>query len=354
MVQRGIGQQQAHGRLPRRDLGRQGRAGPRRKQHDRRRRRGQQGRRGVIDLGDGAGRGQVGCHHRQGLGLALLAGSQPRHGRPVGGVDRQVITAEALDGHNPPGRQQRRRPGQRLTADRPAGGVQQAQGRPALGAGVGLGVETAVGRVLIFAPAVGAEREARHGGAGPVVGHVGDDREARAAVGAVDESVATAPVGGVEQLDAAGGASGQIRQHPGQRGAGRGAVGDPEAGLAGRRQFGAFKACEAPRRRQLGRQAGLKSRHGVGRPFDLDRHPGGVVEHKTGQAKFGGQAIDERPAADALDQAAGFEAAAARWRRGGGGRHCHRFEAPQAGIGRRVHLTSAPAESRCCAKLRWP
>ena len=73
-------------------------------------------------------------------------------------------------------------------------------GGPHVGAGVRLGVEAAVGRVLVLRLAARAHREAGHRRARPVVGDAAHDREARAAVGAVDERVAVAAVGGVEQL----------------------------------------------------------------------------------------------------------------------------------------------------------
>ena len=87
---------------------------------------------------------------------------------------------------------------QRLVAVSVAG--QQPQRRPALGAGVGLGVEAPVGRVLVLGRAARAQLEAGHRRQRPVVGDAAHDREARAAVGAVDERVAVAAVGGVEQL----------------------------------------------------------------------------------------------------------------------------------------------------------
>ena len=77
---------------------------------------------------------------------------------------------------------------------------------PADGAGVGLCVEPAVGRVLILLPAVVAERENPHRRVGTVVRDVGDDREARPAVGAVDERVAIPAVGWIEKLPHAVGA----------------------------------------------------------------------------------------------------------------------------------------------------
>ena len=66
----------------------------------------------------------------------------------------------------------------------------QVQPRPAHEARVGLRVEAAVGGVAVLGRALRAHREVAHRGHRPVVGDVLDDREARSAVGAVDERVA--------------------------------------------------------------------------------------------------------------------------------------------------------------------
>ena len=65
---------------------------------------------------------------------------------------------------------------------------------PHIGAGQGLGVEAAVRRGFVFGAAVVAERKISHRGVGPVVGHGRDDGVARAALGAIDEGVAAAPL----------------------------------------------------------------------------------------------------------------------------------------------------------------
>src|SRR5689334_23562739 len=52
------------------------------------------------------------------------------------------------------------------------------------------------GRVVVFACTGGAHRKVRHGGRCPVVGQRRDDGESRTAVGAVDEWVPVATVGG--------------------------------------------------------------------------------------------------------------------------------------------------------------
>ena len=63
-----------------------------------------------------------------------------------------------------------------------------------------LGMESAIERILVLAPALGAEREARHAGVRPVVGQRLDQRVARAALRAVDERIAVAAVAGIGEL----------------------------------------------------------------------------------------------------------------------------------------------------------
>jgi len=71
-------------------------------------------------------------------------------------------------------------------------------------------VKAAVARVVVFLLAVRAHGKDAHGRVGPVVGNVGDDGKARAAVGAVDERIAIATIAGVEQLSQAVRADGDV------------------------------------------------------------------------------------------------------------------------------------------------
>jgi hypothetical protein len=92
-----------------------------------------------------------------------------------------------------------------------------ARPRPAGGAGHGLGVEAAVAGVLVFRAAGGAHLERRHGGLRPVIGQPVEDRQPRAAMGAIGEGVAMAPVGRVADFAQAIGAGGGIGRDAGAR-----------------------------------------------------------------------------------------------------------------------------------------
>ena len=177
--------------------------------------------------------------------------------------------------------------------------------RPAVGAGVRLGVEAAVARVLVLGPAALAHLEAGHRRQRPVVGDAADDREARAAVGAVGERVAVAAVGGVEELGQAVGAGGEVRARPGPRGSPRrstrairnspsprGAADSRRHGLdrRQRRRLGAAaaRAARRPRRRRPRPRAPPRARRCSTQPPS---------------AELGGEPEDEGPEADALDRA---------------------------------------------------
>ena len=83
-------------------------------------------------------------------------------------------------------------------------------------------MEPAVGGVVVLGRARRAHGERGHGGERPVVGHVPDDGEPRAAVGAVDERVAVAAVVRVGELAQAVGAGRGVGgdQGPARAGAG--------------------------------------------------------------------------------------------------------------------------------------
>ena len=184
--------------------------------------------------------------------------------------------------------------------------VQQAKLRAAGRTGNGLGMETPICRVVVFQPAVGAEREGGHGGPGPVVGDSGDDAVAGTAVGAGDERVAVTAVGRVEELTQAVSAEGRVGRHLDVLLS----VCAGEDGEAALREHGDIL-------RGTGRDNG-QGREFVGqgvpegkkrpcRPLDFDLHPGRDVAHPAAQVEFTGPAEDEGAKPDALDDAADEE-----------------------------------------------
>ncbi len=131
-------------------------------------------------------------HEREWLFLAMLALAETRDRSRLTGVAQKLESANAFQGND-------------LALAQSGCGVGDGAAElwPADWARVGLGVEAAVGRVLVFLAASRAERKLPHRRIGPVVRNVDDDGVARSAVGAVGEGIKKAAVGGIEQFFAA-------------------------------------------------------------------------------------------------------------------------------------------------------
>ena len=117
--------------------------------------------------------------------------------------------------------------------DKRAIGRPELQMRATIPAGVRLGVEAAIGRIVVFPLAREAHFEGGHGGARAIVGNVVDDREARAAIGAVDEGIAEAAVARVHHLAKTIGADRYIRRNQSFRRGVETAGHDAEVSVAG-------------------------------------------------------------------------------------------------------------------------
>ena len=252
---------------------------------------GEQGLLGRGELDELAGAVEVRRHERERLALAPLALAQGRHRALVGRRAGEVVAADPLD------RQDRARdehPGgglDRVAVARPrrerlAGGVDQGDPGPALGAGVRLGVEAAVERVLVLGPAALAHVEGGHRGQRAVVGDAGDDRKAGPAVGAVREGVAMAPVGGIEDLGEALGAGGEVRGDEGLRGSPSPRLEDPELALAPRRRGLHRHRLDRRQRRRVGAQPREQLVDRGGRALDLEHHPALVVQHPAAERQL--------------------------------------------------------------------
>jgi hypothetical protein len=299
VVQRRVRQQHAEVGGARSDRRCDRGTGEPRRQHDRPVSTREQGRLLVAQDDQPACGGHVAGHHRERLVLAVLAGPERRHGGLVAREAGEVVAADALDRDDPALAKRGDSAAQRLVAVVVAG--QQPQRRPALGARVGLGVEATVGRVRVLRGAARAQLEAGHRGQRPVVGDAAHDREARAAVGAVDERVAGAPVQRVEQLrEAVVAGRGIGRDERGGRAAAR-AGEDAEAAFArGRDVLGANRLDRRQRRRLL-REPAQEAVHRRLPALDLQQHAALVVEDEPRQVELRGEPVDEGAEPDALD-----------------------------------------------------
>ena len=265
-----------------------------------------------------AGRGAISAN---GLSSRCLRARRRGHRRLVVGAAGQVEAADALHRDDRAAEQRlrrARRPGRRVQR-RPSSRTRGPQSGQALG----WAWKRRSPGSLVLRAAGRAHLEAGHRRVRPVVGDVAHDREARPAVGAVDERVAEAPVARVEQLGQAVGAGRAVGRDRGPRLAARaGSRGSRSRARPAPRRCSADDPLDRGQRRRLERQPGEEALDGLGRRLDLDHHAARVVEHVAGHAQLAGQPVDVGPEADALDRPldAGADPAHARPAPAAGGR----------------------------------
>ena len=140
-----------------------------------------------------------GNHHCQWLGHALLSLPQCPDRFVIRGIAGQQESPQTLHGHNPTlfeglgGGSQGIRLNQGI-----APAIEQLNPGTASGTGIGLSMEASVQGIIILRLALRAHLEVAHGCPGAVIGHVFNDRKSGAAVRAVDERVAVAPIRGIQ------------------------------------------------------------------------------------------------------------------------------------------------------------
>ena len=154
VVQRGVGQHHAEVRRPGRHGGGHRRVRSPPGDHDRALGARQQPLFPGPQVHQLAGARQVGRHQGERLVLAVLARAQGRGGSLVARAAGQVVAAQPLDRDHRPAAQSPGGMTERILVGHPLPSrVEQHQVGPAGGTGVGLGVEAAVGRVLVLAQA---------------------------------------------------------------------------------------------------------------------------------------------------------------------------------------------------------
>ncbi len=308
VVERRVGQHHAEVRRGRRHRGRHRRPRPPRRHDDRPVAAPQQALVRGAEARERPRRLAVGGHHRERLLLPALARPQPRDRPLVLCPAGKVEAPDPLHGDDRALVEGGRRPGDRVvcqlatrhSANWPP--PHEPGRRAALRAGVGLGVEAAVGWVLVLCAAAVAHGEAGHRGALAVVWDAQDDREAGAAGGAVDEGVAVAAVGRVAELGQAVVAGGGVgRDGGGRRGAAL-AGEDGEAAIAERGHLARLDPLDARQGRGLAGQPLEEALDGGPLRLDLDHHAAGVVENEAGEAEVAGQAVDVGAEAHPLDR----------------------------------------------------
>ena len=298
VVQRRVGEHHADRGLTWGNGGRESGLGTALQQHDWMRRRCEE-----VSLRRGNG-GQLagGRHVTHQYGQRLFGSALPLTQEPHGGVivraTGYVKATDPLHRDHPACTKYRECSRQRrLTVMiEPSGGaVAPRQRRPALRAGVGLGMEAAIDRVGILCRAGRAHSKAGHRRRGTVIGQRRHDAVSRSTVGAVDERVPVPPVGGLVQLAKAVGTS---RHISGDRGGVHRVAPAPdndETGRAGNRQRGVVDGLDASERRGLDPQRLEEAGNRRGIAFHLDKDPVGVVANEAVQAESARQPVDERP-----------------------------------------------------------
>src|SRR6218665_1946905 len=134
-------------------------------------------------------------HDGKRLGIAAFAATQQVDSRTIPSIGGEMKTANTFDRHDLARSQSLndRRHGS-ITLFYITCGPRQGELWTTGGAGIWLCMEATIARVFILAQAMGAHREARHGGLGAIIGQCADQGKARAAVGAIDERIAITPI----------------------------------------------------------------------------------------------------------------------------------------------------------------
>lgn len=245
---------------------------------------------------------QIPRHHGEGLFVPVLASSQFRHGGVVGGVHRQVITAEPLDRDDLAFGQKLHGPVDGVPRQTGTRGIHQPQRRAAVGAGYGLSMESAIHRIFVLGPTGIAQGKARHGSIGPVIGNSSDEGIAGPTVGAVDERIAVAPVRRVKEFPKAVRTDIAVGGHP-HRTRSLAALADDKRAIPLGCNFLNGDSGNDRQGRGITHNGGAKGSEGAGITFSFHDDTGTAVPDPSDDTVMGSQPEDEGAEPDALDDA---------------------------------------------------
>ncbi len=261
---------------------------------------------GFVQQGKTGNLLQIRCHEGKWLLVPLFATTQLPDRLFVAGIHRQVIASHPLDRNNAPLPEQANRSVEGIAGNIGFYRRGEPKAWPADRAGVGLGMEPAAGGIVVLGPAGGAHGKRCHGGERSVVGDAGDDGVARAAVGAVDEGVAVAPVCRVKQLSETVRANIAVGRYHGPAfatSAGKnGEPGLPRRNLLRATEFGYHR-----QRRCFGRDRLAKRRQILRLPFRFDLNAAAGIAHPSPQAMFVGKPVDKGTKPNPLDDSFYFQ-----------------------------------------------
>ena len=244
----------------------------------------------------------------------MLAQAQSRDRRTRCRVASEMKSAETLERDDEPfthgaGRIANRVARGQLLARR----SEQPQTRTALGTSVWLRVKTAITRIFVLAPALGAHRERRHRCRRAVIRDIKRDREARPAVRTVGEGVAEAAISAIEDLGDTFGAGRHVGGYGYAPLRARLARGDLEVRPALEFQQARPHSPESCRCRRLGGDAVDKAVQRLVRAEGFDSDARRIVTNAAGQPLFTREPVDKRPESDSLRNSRYSDLAARRF-----------------------------------------
>ena len=247
------------------------------------------------------------AHEGKGLLIPLLSPAQLFDQGFVIAAAGQVHAAQSLDRDDLPCLQGLPCQFYAIAGELISGLVQIKHPGAAACATIRLGMVAPVVNIMILPVAVRAHGKADHGGLGPVIGDIFNNRETRAAIGAVNEGIAVAPVPGVTQFPQAVLTDADVRRDQGVAEFLPLALTDLKAFVAPKfRRIAGFHALDH------GQHGGLlrKQRHEAlqrrALSFQLQRHAGGGIFYVAAETAAAHQLMDKGPEAHALHNAADF------------------------------------------------
>lgn len=184
--------------------------------------------------------------------------------------------------------------------------IHQSQGWTASRAGIGLGVEPSINRILILLAADRAHGEGSHGRLVAIIGNVFDDGESRATMRAVDEGIPVAEIAGREELCQARITSGHIRRDQGKAFRCPLALPDFKTGVSlwfERIGFQGFNSRKG--RGQLGQSLDETIESPIV-TLRIDEYPLFIVQDPSPDGMGEGQIVNKRPVPNALNDACYF------------------------------------------------
>ena len=176
--------------------------------------------------------------------------------------------------------------------------------RTACPAGVWLGVESSIQRVVVFGLTLGTHREHRHRGLRAVIGNAACDGKARSAICAVEKRIAITAVGWIEKFPEAVVTGCGIRRDAGANATKDFACDDAKTDLGRRRDLFGHDRVDAGQGRSLGSEPLEKNFDAGPAPFELYDDAVSIVADEPGELLFCGEAKHERAKTDTLNHTA--------------------------------------------------